>query len=60
MDAPLLAETRLRYGAMAAPMRAPYSAKGFGFALALGPSPEPVVRPSWMHFGVGLPQGQKV
>ena len=26
-----------------------------GFALALGASPEPVERPSWMHFGIGLP-----
>jgi catechol 2,3-dioxygenase-like lactoylglutathione lyase family enzyme len=26
-----------------------------GFALALRPTPEPIVRPSWMHFGVGLP-----
>jgi catechol 2,3-dioxygenase-like lactoylglutathione lyase family enzyme len=25
-----------------------------GFALALRPSAEPVPRPSWMHFGVGL------
>jgi catechol 2,3-dioxygenase-like lactoylglutathione lyase family enzyme len=25
-----------------------------GFALALRPSPEPIARPSWMHFGVGL------
>ena len=25
-----------------------------GFALALGVSSEPVDRPSWMHFGVGL------
>jgi len=25
-----------------------------GFALALGPSTEPIVRPSWMHFGVRL------
>ena len=25
-----------------------------GFALALGSSSEPVDRPSWMHFGVGL------
>jgi catechol 2,3-dioxygenase-like lactoylglutathione lyase family enzyme len=25
-----------------------------GFALALGPSPEPITRPSWMHFGLGL------
>jgi catechol 2,3-dioxygenase-like lactoylglutathione lyase family enzyme len=26
-----------------------------GFALALGPAHEPVVAPTWMHFGVGLP-----
>ncbi|HEY7075355.1 MAG TPA: VOC family protein [Solirubrobacteraceae bacterium] len=26
-----------------------------GFALALGPSAEPIARPAWMHFGVGLP-----
>ncbi|MBV9197510.1 MAG: VOC family protein [Solirubrobacterales bacterium] len=26
-----------------------------GFALALGPETEPIHRPSWMHFGVGLP-----
>ena len=25
-----------------------------GFALALRPSAEPIARPSWMHFGVGL------
>jgi catechol 2,3-dioxygenase-like lactoylglutathione lyase family enzyme len=25
-----------------------------GFALALGPTSEPIARPSWMHFGVGL------
>jgi catechol 2,3-dioxygenase-like lactoylglutathione lyase family enzyme len=25
-----------------------------GFALALGPTSEPVHPPSWMHFGVGL------
>jgi catechol 2,3-dioxygenase-like lactoylglutathione lyase family enzyme len=31
-----------------------------GFALALGPSPEPVYRPSWMHFGVGLPSREAV
>ena len=24
-----------------------------GFALALGPSPKPIARPSWMHFGLG-------
>ena len=26
-----------------------------GFAHALGPADEPIVRPAWMHFGVGLP-----
>ena len=26
-----------------------------GFALALGPTSDPIARPSWMHFGVGLP-----
>jgi len=31
-----------------------------GFALALGPSSEPVDRPSWMHFGVGLPGREAV
>ncbi len=31
-----------------------------GFALALGPSPEPIARPSWMHFGVGLPSRDEV
>ena len=31
-----------------------------GFALALAPSSEPVVRPSWMHFGVGLPSREAV
>jgi catechol 2,3-dioxygenase-like lactoylglutathione lyase family enzyme len=25
-----------------------------GFALALGPSAEPIARPAWMHFGLGL------
>jgi catechol 2,3-dioxygenase-like lactoylglutathione lyase family enzyme len=25
-----------------------------GFALALGPSEEPIAPPAWMHFGVGL------
>lgn len=25
-----------------------------GFALALGPTDEPITRPGWMHFGVGL------
>jgi catechol 2,3-dioxygenase-like lactoylglutathione lyase family enzyme len=27
---------------------------GDGFALALGPAAEPIARPSWMHFGLGL------
>ena len=31
-----------------------------GFALALGPSTEPIARPSWMHFGVGLPSREDV
>jgi len=31
-----------------------------GFALALGPMAEPVDRPSWMHFGVGLPSREAV
>jgi len=31
-----------------------------GFALALGPSAEPVVRPEWMHFGVALPDRDSV
>jgi catechol 2,3-dioxygenase-like lactoylglutathione lyase family enzyme len=31
-----------------------------GFALALGPSSDPVDRPSWMHFGVGLPSREAV
>jgi catechol 2,3-dioxygenase-like lactoylglutathione lyase family enzyme len=31
-----------------------------GFALALGPCSEPVDRPSWMHFGVGLPTREAV
>ena len=26
-----------------------------GFALALGRSEEPIARPAWMHFGIGLP-----
>jgi hypothetical protein len=26
-----------------------------GFALALGPTADPIARPAWMHFGVGLP-----
>ena len=31
-----------------------------GFALALDDSPEPVERPAWMHFGVGLPNREAV
>jgi hypothetical protein len=31
-----------------------------GFALALGRSEEPIVRPSWMHFGIGLPHRDAV
>ena len=31
-----------------------------GFALALGPSSEPMDRSSWMHFGVGLPSREAV
>jgi catechol 2,3-dioxygenase-like lactoylglutathione lyase family enzyme len=31
-----------------------------GFALALGLCSEPVGRPSWMHFGVGLPSREAV
>ena len=31
-----------------------------GFALALGPTEEPIVRPTWMHFGVGLPDRSAV
>jgi catechol 2,3-dioxygenase-like lactoylglutathione lyase family enzyme len=31
-----------------------------GFALALGPSDEPIARPAWMHFGVGLPDRRAV
>src|SRR5688572_1835639 len=31
-----------------------------GFALALGPSDEPIARPSWMHFGIGLPDREAV
>ena len=31
-----------------------------GFALALGPTDEPVPRPAWMHFGVGLPSREAV
>ena len=31
-----------------------------GFALALGPAREPIARPAWMHFGVGLPDRDAV
>jgi catechol 2,3-dioxygenase-like lactoylglutathione lyase family enzyme len=31
-----------------------------GFALALGPSVEPIARPGWMHFGFGLPDREAV
>ena len=31
-----------------------------GFALALGASTEPIARPSWMHFGVGLRSREEV
>lgn len=31
-----------------------------GFALALGPSEEQIVPPSWMHFGIGLPNRDAV
>ena len=31
-----------------------------GFALALGPAHEPIARPEWMHFGVGLPDRDAV
>jgi catechol 2,3-dioxygenase-like lactoylglutathione lyase family enzyme len=31
-----------------------------GFALALGPAGEPIARPSWMHFGVSLPDREAV
>jgi catechol 2,3-dioxygenase-like lactoylglutathione lyase family enzyme len=31
-----------------------------GFALALAPSPGPIARPSWMHFGVALPDRDAV
>jgi catechol 2,3-dioxygenase-like lactoylglutathione lyase family enzyme len=33
---------------------------GRGFALALGPTNEPIARPDWMHFGVGLPDRDAV
>lgn len=31
-----------------------------GFALALGPTEEPISRPAWMHFGIGLPDRDAV
>ncbi len=31
-----------------------------GFALALGPTAEPVAAPAWMHFGVGLADREAV
>jgi len=31
-----------------------------GFALALGPSDEPIAPPAWMHFGVGLADREAV
>jgi catechol 2,3-dioxygenase-like lactoylglutathione lyase family enzyme len=31
-----------------------------GFALALAPTEEPIARPAWMHFGVGLPDRDAV
>jgi len=31
-----------------------------GFALALGPTNEPIARSAWMHFGVGLPDRSAV
>jgi catechol 2,3-dioxygenase-like lactoylglutathione lyase family enzyme len=31
-----------------------------GFALALGLSEEPIARPAWMHFGIGLPDRSAV
>ena len=31
-----------------------------GFALALGSTEEPIVRPSWMHFGMSLPDRRTV
>ncbi|HEX5782234.1 MAG TPA: VOC family protein [Solirubrobacteraceae bacterium] len=31
-----------------------------GFALALGPTDEPIASPAWMHFGVGLPDRDAV
>jgi catechol 2,3-dioxygenase-like lactoylglutathione lyase family enzyme len=31
-----------------------------GFALALGPTREPIARPAWMHFGVSMPDRDAV
>jgi catechol 2,3-dioxygenase-like lactoylglutathione lyase family enzyme len=31
-----------------------------GFALALARTPEPILRPAWMHFGVALPDRDAV
>jgi catechol 2,3-dioxygenase-like lactoylglutathione lyase family enzyme len=31
-----------------------------GFSLALGPTTEPIARPAWMHFGVGLASREDV
>ena len=31
-----------------------------GFALALGPTGEAIVPPTWMHFGLGLPDREAV
>jgi catechol 2,3-dioxygenase-like lactoylglutathione lyase family enzyme len=31
-----------------------------GFALALGPTDDEIARPSWMHFGIGLPDRDAV
>jgi catechol 2,3-dioxygenase-like lactoylglutathione lyase family enzyme len=31
-----------------------------GFALALGPVSEPIARPAWMHFGIGLASREAV
>ena len=32
----------------------------WGIALALGPTDEPIARPAWMHFGLGLPDRDAV
>ena len=31
-----------------------------GFALALGPTDQPIAPPAWMHFGIGLPDRDAV